>query len=139
MKHTALTLRERCWASWAEYQNEPLPEDEAQKEKMLSADEIAAKTNSRKRGEVPAGCDCLTAFIDVQQKLLFLRGGRLGEGLHGLRGGLWRIPPAEPGLFHHAGRAADPSAHPSGDGDGGGCLRWLRSSRRGAGRARMAP
>jgi len=58
-------------AFWAEYQNEPLPEDEARTEKMLSADEIAAKTNGRKRGEVPAGCDCLTAFIDVQQKVLF--------------------------------------------------------------------
>jgi hypothetical protein len=57
-------------AFWAEYQNEPLPEDEPD-EDLLSADEIAAKVNGHKRGEVPVGCTHLTMFIDVQGKALF--------------------------------------------------------------------
>ena len=57
-------------AFWAEYQNEPLPEDEPD-EDLLTADEIAAKTSGMKRGEVPIGCSHLTMFIDVQGKALF--------------------------------------------------------------------
>ena len=57
-------------AFWAEYQNEPLPEDEGDAD-MLSADDVAAKTNGLPRGTVPVGCDHVTMFIDVQQKLLF--------------------------------------------------------------------
>ena len=57
-------------AFWAEYQNEPLPEDEGDEE-MLTAEQVAAKTNGMKRGVVPIGCNHLTMFIDVQQKLLF--------------------------------------------------------------------
>jgi len=56
-------------AFWAEYQNEPLP-DELEGE-TLSADTIAAKTNGMKRGEVPVGVNHLTMFIDVQGALLF--------------------------------------------------------------------
>ena len=56
-------------AFWAEYQNEPLP-DEVDGE-SLSADTIAAKTNGMKRGEVPVGVNHLTMFIDVQGTLLF--------------------------------------------------------------------
>jgi hypothetical protein len=56
-------------AFWAEYQNEPLP-DEVEGE-SLSADTIAAKTNGMKRGEVPVGVNHLTMFIDVQGTLLF--------------------------------------------------------------------
>ena len=37
----------------------------------MDADEVAAKTNGRRRGKVPVKCDHLTCFIDVQQKLLF--------------------------------------------------------------------
>jgi len=56
-------------AFWAEYQNEPLP-DEVEGE-SLSADTIAAKTNGMQRGEVPVGVSHLTMFVDVQGALLF--------------------------------------------------------------------
>jgi hypothetical protein len=57
-------------AFWAEYQNEPLPEEQVDDE-LLSADQIAAKLNGLKRGEVPIGATALTMFIDVQGKALF--------------------------------------------------------------------
>ncbi len=57
-------------AFWAEYQNEPLPENVGEDE-QLTVDEIAAKLNGHKRGEIPIGCNHLTMFIDVQGKLLF--------------------------------------------------------------------
>ncbi|MCC6910006.1 MAG: phage terminase large subunit family protein [Phycisphaerales bacterium] len=57
-------------AFWAEYQNDPLPEEQAD-EDLLSADQIAAKTNGMRRGEIPIGCSHLTMFIDVQEKCLF--------------------------------------------------------------------
>lgn len=54
-------------AFWAEYQNEPLVEEAGEAE-ALDADDIAGKTNGRRRAEVPVKCEPLTAFIDVQQK-----------------------------------------------------------------------
>jgi len=57
-------------AFWAEYQNEPLPEDEGDTD-MLTADQVAAKVNGRAKGEVPMGASHLTMFIDVQGKALF--------------------------------------------------------------------
>ncbi len=57
-------------AFWAEYQNEPLPQDEGDSD-QLSADAIAAKTNGHPRGQIPIGANHLTMFIDVQGKLLF--------------------------------------------------------------------
>jgi len=57
-------------AFWAEYQNEPLPED-VPDDDLLTADQIAAKVNGHARGEVPIGCTHLTMFIDVQAKALF--------------------------------------------------------------------
>jgi len=57
-------------AFWAEYQNEPLPEDAAEEED-LTADQIAGKINRLRRAEVPIGCNHLTMFVDVQQNLLF--------------------------------------------------------------------
>jgi hypothetical protein len=57
-------------AFWAEYQNEPLPEVQAD-ENELTADQIAAKLNGLPKGRVPLGCQHLTMFVDVQQKLLF--------------------------------------------------------------------
>lgn len=57
-------------AFWAEYQNEPLPEDEGDAE-QLTADQIAAKTNGHAKGDIPIGCNHLTMFIDVQGKALF--------------------------------------------------------------------
>jgi len=57
-------------AFWAEYQNEPLPEAEGDAD-LLTADQVAAKTNGHVRGEVPLAASHLTMFIDVQGKLLF--------------------------------------------------------------------
>jgi phage terminase large subunit GpA-like protein len=57
-------------AFFAEYQNEPLPEEVASDDE-LTADQIAGKLNRMRRGEVPIGCNRLTAFIDVQANLLF--------------------------------------------------------------------
>ena len=57
-------------AFWAEYQNQPLPQEEGESD-QLSADAIAAKTNGMSHGVVPIGASHLTMFIDVQGKLLF--------------------------------------------------------------------
>lgn len=57
-------------AFWAEYQNEPLPEDEPD-EDLLTADQIAGKTNGLKRGEISLECSHLTMFVDVQGGVLF--------------------------------------------------------------------
>ena len=57
-------------AFFAEYQNEPLPEVEADDD-LLTADQIASKLSGQKRGEVPIGCSHLTMFVDVQGKALF--------------------------------------------------------------------
>jgi len=66
----AMNLRLRDEAAfYAEYQNEPILEDIG--EEMLSAEEIAAKTNGYQRCVLPLGVNYLTTFIDVQQKALF--------------------------------------------------------------------
>ncbi|MCA9251269.1 MAG: phage terminase large subunit family protein, partial [Phycisphaerales bacterium] len=57
-------------AFWAEYQNEPLPEEHADDE-LLTAEQIADKTNGMKSGEIPLAATHLTMFIDVQGKALF--------------------------------------------------------------------
>ncbi len=57
-------------AFWAEYQNQPLPQDEGNSD-QLTADAIAAKTNGHPRSVIPIGASHLTMFIDVQGKLLF--------------------------------------------------------------------
>ncbi|MCO6454827.1 MAG: phage terminase large subunit family protein [Pirellulaceae bacterium] len=57
-------------AFFAEYQNEPLPEETSESNE-LSADQIAGKTNRMPRRAVPVGCNHVTMFIDVQANLLF--------------------------------------------------------------------
>ena len=57
-------------AFWAEYQNEPLPEEECDANELTAA-QIAAKTNGHAKRLVPLGAEHLTMFIDVQGKLLF--------------------------------------------------------------------
>ena len=53
----------------AEYQNEPLPaEDSATK--LLTADAICSRINRMRQGEVPNEATTVTAFVDVQGKLL---------------------------------------------------------------------
>ena len=66
----AMNLRYRDeGAFFAEYQNEPIVEEIG--EEMLAAEQIAAKLNGYRSGEIPLGCNHLTMFIDVQQKVLF--------------------------------------------------------------------
>jgi hypothetical protein len=66
----AMNLRYRDEAAFfAEYQNEPIVEEIG--EEMLTAEQIAAKLNGYRPGEIPIGCNHLTMFIDVQQKVLF--------------------------------------------------------------------
>lgn len=57
-------------AFWAEYQNQPLPQEDGESD-QLNADAIAAKTNGLPHGVVPIGASHLTMFVDVQGKLLF--------------------------------------------------------------------
>ena len=57
-------------AFYAEYQNEPLPEDTPQEDE-LTADQVAAKVNRLHRGDVPVGCNHLTMFVNVQAALLY--------------------------------------------------------------------
>lgn len=57
-------------AFFAEYQNEPLPEETVD-EDLLTADQVAAKANSMVYRAIPLTCNHLTMFIDVQQKLLY--------------------------------------------------------------------
>ncbi len=57
-------------AFFAEYQNEPLPE-EVTDDDLITADQVAEKINRMERGTVPIGCNHLTMFVDVQGKLLF--------------------------------------------------------------------
>jgi hypothetical protein len=57
-------------AFFAEYQNEPLPA-ETVVDGMLTADEVARKFNRLDRGTISIGANHLTAFIDIQQKLLY--------------------------------------------------------------------
>jgi hypothetical protein len=64
-----LKLRDEA-AFFAEYQNQPLP-DQTIGADELTAEQVMAKINRRHRGDVPLGCDHVTAFIDVQGALLF--------------------------------------------------------------------
>ena len=57
-------------AFWAEYQNEPLPEDLGSDE-QLTVDGIVNRLNGGSRGAVPAWASHITMFIDVQKTLLF--------------------------------------------------------------------
>ncbi|HKQ49479.1 MAG TPA: terminase gpA endonuclease subunit, partial [Phycisphaerae bacterium] len=54
----------------AEYQNEPLPEDQVDVD-LLTADQIVAKGNGLKRGIIPKEATALTMFVDVQGKALY--------------------------------------------------------------------
>ncbi len=66
----AMNLKMRDEAAFmAEYQNEPIVDVIG--EEMMSAEEIAEKTNGHQRGVVPHEASHLTMFVDVQQKALF--------------------------------------------------------------------
>ncbi len=68
---------------WAEYQNEPLVEAQGETE-TLDADEVAGKTNGRRRREVPVRCEHLTAEHRVRTEG---RGRTVDE---------WRLPAHKP-------------------------------------------
>lgn len=57
-------------AFWSEYQNDPLPEIEADPT-MLTATEIESKTNGLPRGVVPDDATILVAHVDVQGRALY--------------------------------------------------------------------
>ena len=69
-------------AFFAEYQNEPLPEDRRD-EDALKPDDVVKKLNGHARGGVPLGCTMLTMFVDVQQKALFWIVVAWGDGFTG--------------------------------------------------------
>jgi hypothetical protein len=67
----AMNLKIRDEAAFAaEYQNEPLITGSADVQ-FITADQVSEKTNGHPRGRVPLGCETLTAFVDVQAKILF--------------------------------------------------------------------
>ena len=57
-------------AFWAEYQNEPLP-DNLGDDEDLTVEQVMSRIVRRKRGSVPLECTHLTSFIDVQLAGLF--------------------------------------------------------------------
>lgn len=75
-----LKLRDEV-AFFAEYQNEPM--SLLGEETALKPDAIAAKVNGLARALVPIGCDRATAFIDVQEKLLYWLVAAWGEEFTG--------------------------------------------------------
>lgn len=67
----AYNLRFRDEAAfYAEYQNDPLS-SQTDSPFELDAETIARKTNNEKRGVVPAECERITTFVDVQNNVLF--------------------------------------------------------------------
>ena len=66
----AMNLRQDNPVAFAsEYQNEPIQDQLA--ESILTPDDVAARFNGRRRGEVPLPCSTVTMFIDVHDKALF--------------------------------------------------------------------
>lgn len=67
----AMFLRNRSPDAFAaEYQNEPVLQDEAEGQ-FLSTQQIQGKINGYERAEIPTAATTLTAFIDVQQDCLY--------------------------------------------------------------------
>lgn len=55
---------------FAEYQNEPLPEELTDLEE-LTAEQVASKINRLRRAEIPIGCNRVTMFVDVHGTVLY--------------------------------------------------------------------
>ena len=55
---------------WAEFQNQPQPEDTGGVE-ALSPDAVAARLNGLKPGQVPTWAEHITAFIDVHDRVMY--------------------------------------------------------------------
>jgi len=69
-------------AFFAEYQNEPLPEEPLEEDE-LTADQIVAKINRLPRARIAVGCNYVTMFIDVQANLLFFVVAAWGDDFTG--------------------------------------------------------
>lgn len=69
LQHAYNLLLQDDHAFWCEYQNEPT--DPNEDTELLSAEQIAAKCSGYHRGVVPPEVDTLTAFIDIQKKVLY--------------------------------------------------------------------
>lgn len=68
-------------AFWAEYQNQPMADDIAADK--LDKKDLALRAVSLKRGVVPLAHNRLTAFVDVQEKVLFWLVASWGESFGG--------------------------------------------------------
>lgn len=55
----------------AEYQNEPETEELLTEVRQLTEADLSAKLDTLPKGLIPRGCNKLTAFIDLQQEVLF--------------------------------------------------------------------
>lgn len=77
-----LRLRHGDEAFFAEYQNEPL-KGGLPDEDLLTAEQIREKTNGHVRGAAPVTATRLTAFIDVQEKVLYWLVAAWGDDFSG--------------------------------------------------------
>ena len=74
---------------------------------MLTAEQIAAKLNGYRAGEIPLGCNHLTMFIDVQQKVLFWMLCAWEDNFTGYVVDYGTLARPEAGVLHAAGPAGD--------------------------------
>lgn len=70
-------------AFFAEYQNKPLAIQLENEEKIMSADEIAAKLNGHDRSALPLDVTHITMFVDIHQTLLYWMMCGWGDGFTG--------------------------------------------------------
>ena len=90
-------------AFFAEYQNEPLPEEDVAADE-LTADQIASKDQShRATGCCRSGSNHLTMFVDVQASLLFFVVAAWEDDFTGFVVDLWHVPRSESPLTSHYG------------------------------------
>lgn len=90
------------YAFFAEYQNEPMAEASLDSE-MATADEIVERLNGHDRGVVPHYATRLTAFVDVQQKMLFWLVCAWGDDFTGAVVDYGTFPDQGPGYFTNRG------------------------------------
>jgi hypothetical protein len=58
-------------AFWSEYMNDPESDIDLTELRQLTEADLAKKVNQQPHGTVPRDCNLVTAFIDVQQEILF--------------------------------------------------------------------
>ncbi len=89
-------------AFFAEYQNEPLPEIDANEDE-LTADQISRKFNRMQRCEIPIGVNYLTMFVDVQASLLFYAVAAWESDFTGYNRRLWCLSRSTATLLYASG------------------------------------